>query len=94
MTNERFLLDTVFIQALLNARDQYHHQAKAFLPHLRTAREIWVTEAVLVEVCNAFSAMDHTIGLCGVWEDNRMAEDIIEEILSNRTAGRTHDVFD
>ena len=28
MSNSRLLLDTVFIQALLNPRDQYHDQAK------------------------------------------------------------------
>ncbi len=58
MINERFLLDTVFIQALLNARDQYHAKAKTFLPRLHKASEVWITEAVLVEVCNAFSAIN------------------------------------
>ncbi|WP_243458546.1 hypothetical protein [Nostoc sp. UIC 10630] len=37
MSDERLFLDTVFIQALLNKRDQYHHQAKAFLPRVRAA---------------------------------------------------------
>ena len=32
MNRERLLLDTVFIQALLNRRDQYHAQAQAILP--------------------------------------------------------------
>ena len=50
MTGERFLLDTVFIQALLNKRDSYHRQASAFLPRVRSAAEVWITEAVLVEV--------------------------------------------
>ena len=31
MTGERFLLDTAFVQALLNRHDQYHEQAKALL---------------------------------------------------------------
>jgi uncharacterized protein len=58
MSNERLFLDTVFIQALLNKRDQYHSQAKAFLPRVRAAMAVWVTEAVLVEVGNALGAVN------------------------------------
>ena len=58
MNGERLLLDTVFIQALLNRRDQYHAQAKAFFPRVRNAAEVWITEAVLVEVGNALSAFN------------------------------------
>lgn len=60
MSRERLLLDTVFVQALLNKRDQYHAQARAFLPRVRTAAEVWVTEAVLIEVGNALSAVNRT----------------------------------
>jgi hypothetical protein len=58
MSTERLFLDTAFVQALLNRRDQYHAQARALLPRLRSAREIWVTEAVLVEIGNALSSVD------------------------------------
>ncbi len=58
--NERLFLDTVFVQALLNQRDQYHAQAKAFLPRVRTAAEVWITEAILVEVGNALSAFNRS----------------------------------
>jgi len=58
VSGERLFLDTVFVQALLNRRDHYHLQARAFLPHVRTAAEVWVTEAVLVEVGNALSALN------------------------------------
>ena len=58
MTGERIFLDTVFIQALLNVRDQYHLKAKIVLPHIRNAVEVWVTEAVLIEVGNALSAFN------------------------------------
>jgi len=58
LINERFFIDTVFIQALLNSHDQYHTKAKEFLPRLRKASEVWITEAILVEVCNAFSAIN------------------------------------
>lgn len=55
MSRDRFLLDTTFVQALLNKRDQYHVQAKALLPRVRVAAEVWITEAVLVEIGNALS---------------------------------------
>lgn len=58
MSGERFLLDTVFVQALLNEKDQYHLQAKTFLPQLQTASEVWVTEAVLVGIANALSTFN------------------------------------
>ncbi|MCP3956632.1 MAG: type II toxin-antitoxin system VapC family toxin [bacterium] len=54
----RVLLDTVFIQALLNRRDQYHSQAKSLFPQVKEAQEVWITEAVLVEVGNALSAFN------------------------------------
>lgn len=58
MKKGRIFLDTVFVQALLNRRDQYHDQAKALLNRVRTAFEIWVTEAVLVEIGNALSSIN------------------------------------
>lgn len=63
MNGDRLFLDTVFIQALLNRRDQYHDRAKAFLPRLRKAAEVWVTEAVLIEVGNALSAINRTAAI-------------------------------
>lgn len=57
MSRERLFLDTVYIQALLNKQDSYHLPALAFLPRARSA-EVWITEAVLVEVGNALSAID------------------------------------
>jgi hypothetical protein len=58
VSGDRLFLDTVFIQALLNKGDQYHLLAKAFLPRVRVASMVWVTEAVLVEVGNALSAIN------------------------------------
>jgi predicted nucleic acid-binding protein len=55
MSNERFFLDTAYVQARINKRDQYHAQALAFAPRLRTAAEVWTTEAILVEIGNALS---------------------------------------
>lgn len=63
MKGDRLFLDTVFIQALLNRRDQYHDKAKAFFPRLQNAVEVWVTEAVLIEVGNALSAVNRTAAI-------------------------------
>lgn len=40
MNKERIFLDAVFVQALLNQRDQYHDKAKALLNRVRTAFEV------------------------------------------------------
>jgi len=58
MSNERLFLDTAFIQALLNPRDDYHNQAKQLFPRIRTASEVWITEAIFAEVGNALSAFN------------------------------------
>jgi predicted nucleic acid-binding protein len=60
MNAKRFFLDTVFLQAQLNPRDRHHARARAFVPQLREAGEVWVTEAVLVEVGNALSAVNRS----------------------------------
>ena len=60
MSGERFLIDTAFVQALLNQKDQYHAKARKFAPRLRTAAEVWITEAVLVEIGNALSSFNRS----------------------------------
>jgi uncharacterized protein len=68
MTTERFLLDTVFVQALLNKRDSYHQQALAFLPRMRAAAEVWVTEAILIEVGDALSIVNRAAAVAFIRE--------------------------
>ena len=58
--SERLFLDTVFVQALLNRRDHYHEQAKMLLPRIRRAQEVWLTEAIIVEIGNALAATNRT----------------------------------
>ena len=60
MSSERLFLDTVFIQAVLNRADQYHVRAVALHPRVKAAREVWVSEAILLEVGAALSAVDRT----------------------------------
>jgi predicted nucleic acid-binding protein len=52
MSGERLLLDSTFIAGLINSRDQFHSQARAFLPMVETAAEVVITEAVLIEAGN------------------------------------------
>ncbi|WP_410766130.1 type II toxin-antitoxin system VapC family toxin [Cyanobacterium aponinum] len=58
MMSNRLFLDTAFIQAILNRRDQYHQSALKILPLVKNAQEIWTTEAILMEVGNALSKFD------------------------------------
>ncbi|MBD2002570.1 MULTISPECIES: type II toxin-antitoxin system VapC family toxin [Cyanophyceae] len=103
MSGERLLLDTVFIQALLNRRDQYHAQAIALLPRVRAATEVWVTEAVLTEVGNALSAVNrdaavrfiqqcyHTVNIRVVTVDTQLLTRALElyEARPDKTWGLT-----
>ncbi len=57
MKPTRLFLDTAFVQALLNRNDQYHCIALSRLSELRTAKEVWTTEAILIEIGNALSAV-------------------------------------
>jgi uncharacterized protein len=57
MSDKALFLDTLFIQATLNRRDQYHQQAQLLLPRVRAAREVWTTEAILIEVGNAMTPL-------------------------------------
>ena len=58
MSDERLLIDTAFIQALLNRNDQYHRVAQKLFPRIQAATEVWITEAVLLEIGNALSALN------------------------------------
>jgi hypothetical protein len=60
MKDARFFLDTAYVLALLNPHDYYHEQANALLPSVRVAREVWITEAVLVEIGNALARSNRT----------------------------------
>ncbi len=55
MKTNRFFLDTAYVLALLNPNDIYHKQAKALLPSIQSAQEVWITEAVLIEIGNALA---------------------------------------
>ena len=58
MSSDCLLLDTVFIQAILNKHDQHHKAAMDVLAQVRTARQVWVTEAVFQEAAAALSTLN------------------------------------
>ncbi len=60
MKANRFFLDTAYVLALLNPKDTYHKYAKAMLPSMHSAHEVWLTEAVLIEIANALASSNRS----------------------------------
>ena len=48
MYPQDLFLDTGYVIALLNPKDQYHEKAKALYFDVRHAYRVWTTEAVLI----------------------------------------------
>ncbi len=55
---ERLLVDTFYVQAVLNPNDAYHERALALAPRVEAAIETVITEAVLMEIGDALSDKD------------------------------------
>ncbi len=55
MSDDRFFMDTAFVLAMLNPKDAFHSAAIALLPRVRTAREVWLHDGILIEVANGFA---------------------------------------
>ena len=62
MSRFRPYIDTSFVLALLNARDQYHRAAHALLPRTNHVRK-WTSEAVLIEVADGMSRIDRALAI-------------------------------
>lgn len=56
MGADRLFVDTGFLLALFNQRDQYHPAATRLVGHFQQCRELWTSEAVILEVAAAFRA--------------------------------------
>jgi len=56
----RPFLDTSFVLALFNRRDQYHEKAVSLLNLVDRSRK-WVTEAVLIEIRDGMSRIDRPL---------------------------------
>lgn len=73
MASERLFLDTSFVVARFNRRDQYHEPARELAQRADTCRELWTTEAVLLEVGGAFRDPGQRSLVVGLW--NRFHSD-------------------
>ena len=60
MNGTPLFMDTAYVLALLNPNDAHHQQARAFLPRIHGAPELWTTEAILVEIGNALARSDRS----------------------------------
>lgn len=74
MNGTPLFLDTAYVLALLNPNDFHHQQAKNLLPEMKNASELWITEAILVEIGNALARLDRSaaidfINSCNVTPD-------------------------
>jgi predicted nucleic acid-binding protein len=56
MAIDRLFVDSAFLLALFNRRDQHHERAHRLLRSFEQCRELWTTEAVMLEVAAAFRA--------------------------------------
>lgn len=63
MKANRFLLDTAYVLALLNPKDTYHKHAKTMLPSMYSSHEVWLTEAVLIEIANALASSNRSAAI-------------------------------
>jgi predicted nucleic acid-binding protein len=58
MSDDKFFMDTSFVQALLDKNDQWHKSAKALSSQVLLAKEIWLHDGIIIEIAGAFSKMD------------------------------------
>lgn len=67
--SDRLFLDTGYIIARFNRRDQYHAEAKQLAGAVAACRELWTTDAVLLEIAAAFSNPDHRSIAMSMWDE-------------------------
>lgn len=66
--SDRLFLDTGYVIARFNRRDQYHARALQVAPVVANCRELWTTDAVLLEVGSAFSRRGTRSLFTGLWD--------------------------
>lgn len=66
--SDRLFLDTGYVIARFNRGDQYHQAAKGLSSLVSTCRELWTTDAVLLEVGAAFSHPDQRAIAIRLWD--------------------------
>lgn len=60
MKPERYFVDTSFFLALLNKNDSLHDKAEGLLPLIKSAKEVFLHEAILVELANSMCENEWT----------------------------------
>lgn len=88
--SDRLFLDTGYAIARFNRRDQHHAAAKRLSSVIAQCRELWTTDAVLFEICAAFSSPGHRGLAVALWdqfhgEDSRYQ--VVETIGAVRSEG-------
>lgn len=53
----RLFIDTAYIQGLYNKGDQSHDLCSQAVPFAQKAKQLFITDAILMEIGNAFSTM-------------------------------------
>lgn len=67
MKLDRVFVDASFLVATYNRRDYFHQRALEFDVALLNAREIWTTDAILLEVTATLSQPPHRVAAVQVW---------------------------
>lgn len=80
MNAERYFLDTAYVLAIVDRKDQYHQTAMNLQSVVRDAREIWTTEAVLIEIGNALSAIHRAQSARFIRESYRLKNMEVERL--------------
>lgn len=57
----RLFVDTAFLQGLYNSGDQSHQICVGALPWAQNAKRLFITDAILLETGNAFSAITRRV---------------------------------
>jgi predicted nucleic acid-binding protein len=68
MAVDRLFLDTGFVVARFNRRDQYHQAARRLAETFDACRELWTTEGVLLEVGAAFRETSQRAIVGRLWD--------------------------
>ncbi|MDZ4658185.1 MAG: PIN domain-containing protein [Bythopirellula sp.] len=66
--SDRLFVDTSYAIARFNERDEYHRAALSLGDAIATCRELWTTDAVLLEIAASFSRAEHRSLAVGLWD--------------------------
>jgi len=90
---ERLFVDTAFLLAVFNQRDQYHQAALRLSARVRKCRELWTTDAVLLEIGAAFSAPAQRQIAVRIWDEFHTDPRCRLVEVSGPLLGRAMDLF-